>query len=946
LTVDSEGNIWAALQGPSQLARFNLQTKTFDRFASFSPGSGPIDVAFGPDGNIYATLQFINKLGQFDPRTGMTREFATTLGPLDGPSVDQLIVGPDGQSIFFNEFLNDRIGRFDIATQQITEFNSGITPNSAPLGMVVGPDGNVWFSEVSLNPVVPGRIARLQLGSPHELKIQLEVSTSPFGAPVTSVAGGKFWVNAYVEDLRDDADGVVGGVFDLLFASLGLDPTGNKQYGAAFTIFQQGAANDAGGLIDETGALTTSIGVGVTGRAAFVSWEFEVTRGVGSVTFKPEPGEGSAGIVPAEFALVGKGEGVPWDLVELVSATLTVLSRSGDFNGDGEIDQLDRDLLIAQLFIPATDSRYDVQFDLTGDGPVNHYDLAILTPLVAASAGTAAPVVPSGNAPPAEEPEPPTNPGTHHESLAAQAALLTTQISTAEASTALGAGTARRATTASHAAAVAQQAAVSSAPVETALVELVDESESSLAADLLTEDAVADAAESLAASTTEAAEIDAQQTALLELLLEVSGTPFGAAVTTWDEDTFWVNVYVEDLRDVPQGAVGGAFDLLFETAGLTPTGSVQYGAAFTLFRQGTADDSGGFIDEAGALTSSHGVGASGRAAFVAWEFQTTASGSVTFRAAPGEGTLTITPAEFALVGESVGVPWDEVEFVDATVELTQETGTGAISGFVYVDTNANRQFDASESPLRGVAITLNGSGDFVRTTTTDSAGAYRFEDLPPGTYQVREEHPIAFFDGDDQIGTGGGTAADDQFSGIVIEAGDSSSGNNYSEAGIRPQYFSRRMFLASSPPFVESLAALVQLGRSTAASAAPAVMRLSAAPAAAVAAERTTSVEKVAVRERVATAVQAEAKVRSSSAGSSSGGSSKGGGGSAAVGARMLLASSHSTAPVRSSSVPVNTTATAGRAALRPQPGSELMLEPESEALGPEVGEDESELGT
>ena len=64
----------------------------------------------------------------------------------------------------------------------------------------------------------------------------------------------------------------------------------------------------------------------------------------------------------------------------------------------------------------------------------------------------------------------------------------------------------------------------------------------------------------------------------LSIHLEVSGTAFGPeAGPTWSGSTFWVSVYVKDLRTDPQGVVGGAFDL-----------------ALLIAQQGSAQDSGGF----------------------------------------------------------------------------------------------------------------------------------------------------------------------------------------------------------------------------------------------------------------------------------------------------------------------------------------------------------------
>jgi hypothetical protein len=43
---------------------------------------------------------------------------------------------------------------------QITEFTTGLTPNSQPNRIADGPDGNLWFTEVK----DPGRIAKIGAG--------------------------------------------------------------------------------------------------------------------------------------------------------------------------------------------------------------------------------------------------------------------------------------------------------------------------------------------------------------------------------------------------------------------------------------------------------------------------------------------------------------------------------------------------------------------------------------------------------------------------------------------------------------------------------------------------------------------------------------------------------------------------------------------------------------
>ncbi|MHB8897626.1 MAG: cadherin-like domain-containing protein, partial [Thermoguttaceae bacterium] len=164
--------------------------------------------------------------------------------------------------------------------------------------------------------------------------------------------------------------------------------------------------------------------------------------------------------------------------------------------------------------------------------------------------------------------------------------------------------------------------------------------------------------------------------AQLSVDLQVTDAPFGAQVDTlWTDSTFWVSAYVQDLRGIPAGVIGGAMDLTYDPSAVAPTGEVVYGDAFGLFRQGQVGQADGVVDETGALTSSAMVGAGQAAPFVAWQFARTgdpaafASGSTRFAVDPAEGTATILPSNFALTGSGNPVSWSEVEMGTASLDL-------------------------------------------------------------------------------------------------------------------------------------------------------------------------------------------------------------------------------------------------------------------------------------
>ncbi len=115
-----------------------------------------------------------------------------------------------------------------------------------------------------------------------------------------------------------------------------------------------------------------------------------------------------------------------------------------------------------------------------------------------------------------------------------------------------------------------------------------------------------------------------------------------------------------------------------------------------------------------------------------------------------------------------------------------EVQSSGLSGFVYEDLSNDGIKDAGESGIAEVTIELEGTSDIdgstiTRTTTTDANGFYRFADLPPGTYVIRETQPAAFLDGQDTIGTQGGTTENDVFSNIVLPPNVLGTDNNFGE---------------------------------------------------------------------------------------------------------------------------------------------------------------------
>ncbi len=152
------------------------------------------------------------------------------------------------------------------------------------------------------------------------------------------------------------------------------------------------------------------------------------------------------------------------------------------------------------------------------------------------------------------------------------------------------------------------------------------------------------------------------------------------------------------------------------------------------------------------------------------------------------GTYTvreIQPAGMLQAGQKAGSGGGNASVQDVISEIVVGAGDHFIdydfceippsdlSGHVFVDKDQDCIFDSDESPIAGVTVLLlDQQGNILATTQTDSNGLYRFGNLRPGVYTVREVQPAGYFQGGQRAGSGGGIdLVQDQISAIAIGAG-------------------------------------------------------------------------------------------------------------------------------------------------------------------------------
>jgi serine-aspartate repeat-containing protein C/D/E len=89
-----------------------------------------------------------------------------------------------------------------------------------------------------------------------------------------------------------------------------------------------------------------------------------------------------------------------------------------------------------------------------------------------------------------------------------------------------------------------------------------------------------------------------------------------------------------------------------------------------------------------------------------------------------------------------------------------ELSPSSLSGIIFADPNGDCVQNGGEIGLSNVTVQLlNAQNEIVATKLTDNEGRYKFENLAPGVYSVRELQPASHFNGGHQAGSGGGDAS-------------------------------------------------------------------------------------------------------------------------------------------------------------------------------------------
>jgi Ca2+-binding RTX toxin-like protein len=105
----------------------------------------------------------------------------------------------------------------------------------------------------------------------------------------------------------------------------------------------------------------------------------------------------------------------------------------------------------------------------------------------------------------------------------------------------------------------------------------------------------------------------------------------------------------------------------------------------------------------------------------------------------------------------------------------------SLTGTVFVDGNKNGLHDAGEVGVGLVKITLTSTDGQNIVQYTKSDGTYLFSNLKSGKYTIAETSPSGFTDGQDILGSLGGTLGNDVISAITVGTGVNGTGYDFGE---------------------------------------------------------------------------------------------------------------------------------------------------------------------
>ena len=175
-----DGMIYITVMYADKIARFDPHTETFTEW-KLPNGTKPHGLLVDLSGQVWYTGNGNGTIGRLNPATGWIDEFKLP----SGGDPHSLVIDAQGV-IWFTEEQANRIGRLDTRTGMISEFNT----SGHPYGLALDQAGNVWFCQLGA-----GKLGKLDPQTGTITTLALGKSWGP--RRMAAAPDGSFWVTLF-----------------------------------------------------------------------------------------------------------------------------------------------------------------------------------------------------------------------------------------------------------------------------------------------------------------------------------------------------------------------------------------------------------------------------------------------------------------------------------------------------------------------------------------------------------------------------------------------------------------------------------------------------------------------------------------------------------------------------------------------------------------------------
>ena len=144
---DSHGTLWFTMQVANLVGRLDPKTGKVEVKQAPTPNSHPYGIAINSKGEPVFCEFNSNKLARINPKTMEITEYA-----LPATARPRRMAIDSADRVYFTDYAAGNLGLLDPATGKVQMWPSPGGAQSAPYGIVITPDGMVWYSESGVKP--------------------------------------------------------------------------------------------------------------------------------------------------------------------------------------------------------------------------------------------------------------------------------------------------------------------------------------------------------------------------------------------------------------------------------------------------------------------------------------------------------------------------------------------------------------------------------------------------------------------------------------------------------------------------------------------------------------------------------------------------------------------------------------------------------------------------